>query len=155
MLKEVKADAALKERLAAARAQREELQAEREARAEAAELEREVRDAELAVQGELAIQRAEEKHGRLDEAIKAVHSAKGQGVIIVRTPTAAAFRRFQDTSEGGLKTAVMSSFVRPFVVHPDHATYDAMLDAEPALLTHVTGAVCELAGFRAERVSGK
>lgn len=156
MLKEVQScHVDLRERTAAARAQLEELRAERERKAELAELEREARDAELAVQAELAIQQAEEKHGPLNEKIRAVHSELGQGVIIVRSPTAAAFRRFQDAGEGGLKTPACTALVRPFVVHPDHATYDAMLDAEPALLLRVTEAVCYLAGARAEKVSGK
>jgi hypothetical protein len=142
-----------KARLAAARAARDRVALEREQAHEGEALERQVRAEEIALQNDIALQRAEQQHGREGVMVKRVLSERGQGCVIVKRATAAAFRRFQDAGE--LDYAICSALVRPCVVHPDLASFDVMMDEEPAMLMRITSAVCELAGARAEKVTAK
>jgi hypothetical protein len=142
-----------KARLAAARAARDRIALEREQQHEVAEIERQARAEEIGLQNDIALQRAEQQHGREGVMIKRVLSEREQGCVIVKRATAAAFRRFQDAGE--LEFPIMSALVRPCVVHPDLATFDTMMDEEPAMMVRIASAVCELAGARAEKVSAK
>lgn len=131
-----------REALARARAERE--AAEAPMRKLAAE--------KLALACEEAIELAEQREGPVGVKI-AVVRVEGVGVIIVRRAHPAAFRRYMDRGE--FKTKHLDELVRTCLVHPTLAEYEAMIDAQPALLVSITDAISGLAGVRAEQVAGK
>jgi hypothetical protein len=132
----------------ARRAELDKLQAVRSEERDLAELvereERELKDRE-------AIAAAEAEHGPLRKRIAAVHT--DLGVVILKRSNPLMFRRFQDA--GTLKSEHLDKLVRPCVVHPDLPTFDRILEELPATLLRCANAVSELAGVRAEEVTGK
>lgn len=139
------------EKLAEVRARRAELErqrAEREAeRALQEQLEAETR----ALADEEAIAKAEDDHGPVGKRIALVRT--DMGVIILKRPNPVLFRRFQD--QGKTTHDALDKLVRPSVVHPDHATFDRILDELPATMTICANSVCVLAGVRTEEAAGK
>ena len=127
--------------LAKKRAEREAAQAATD-RVEA--VERELADA-------IAIDAAVAEHGPLGKMIAAIDT--DLGVVIVKRPHAATFRKFQDT--GSMKSADLEKLVRPCLVHPDGEKFGALLEQLPATLLRVANVVTELAGMRSAEVSGK
>lgn len=141
----------LERRLADAKVERARLAAEREKReadrALAEELERE----ERAIRDEQAIADAEAAHGPLGKKIAAVHTS--QGVVIVKRPNAALFRKFTDAGE--LTSDECERLVRPSLVHPARAVFDKYAEEEPAILVRCANACAKLAGVRKEELTGK
>lgn len=136
--------------LAALRARRAELEAQREAKneltdAEALELERRaVADAE-------ALLAAIDEHGRVDVDIAVVETTIGN--VIVKRASRARFQRFQD--EGKFDYKHVAKLVEPCVVYPDAAGFAAMLDRQPAIMTACGNTISRLAGFKRDDVEKK
>lgn len=141
----------LEVRLARAHAQVAELERDREARGELARLEADVLVAERRVRDEKAIAQAVADHGPIGVKLRVVETEIG--VVILKRPHAAIFRRFVD--EGSTKSKDLDKLVRPSVVYPDAATLDGLLEEQPAVLLELANAVSELAGARAREVAGK
>ncbi len=116
----------------------------RAAEAEVAALERDASDAE-------ALAAAVEKHGPQGTHVRVVPSLLG--AIIVKRPTGAAFRKFQDSAKAD--SVAFEKLVRPCIVSPDAATVDRIFDEQPALLGMCADAVVQLAGARKEELAGK
>src|SRR5690606_3881381 len=118
--------AVLRAELARIRAEREELDAAAEAERLREQVERERRELEQ----ERAIAAAEAKHGKLGAAIGAVKTRLG--VVIMRRPHVAAFRKFQELAQPTM--ADVEQFVRPHVLEPNRDEFDRMSDELPGLL---------------------
>jgi len=138
-------------RLAEVRARRAEIddararaEAERETTATLEREERALADAEALVAAEAA-------HGPEGKRIRALQTP--MGLIIVKRPGKASFRRFMDTREASTDDA--ERLVRQCVVHPSRAEFDAIVDEYPALWIRLAGAVTKLAGHRAEELTEK
>jgi hypothetical protein len=145
------ARALLEQRIQKARAERARLEAEAHDRAELARLEAEAEREERAPRELAALEAAEREHGPRGRKIQVVET--DLGIVIVKRPHSALFRRFSD--KGSMKTADLDQLVRPCVVYPDSSTLDRILDELPATLLRLANSVSELAGFRAEEVQGK
>ena len=143
--------AALEERLREARERRRAAEAKREERQAENDLLAEVEAEELAARNAEALEAAEAEHGPIGKKLRAIETSGG--VIIVKRPHPATYKRFRDKGEAN--TAAFDKLVRPCVVHPDKSTFDRILDEEPAALDRCANAIVELAGFRAREVSGK
>ena len=76
-----------------------------------------------------------------------------QGVIIVKRPHSAVFRRFSDLDAP--KHLDVEQLVKPCVTHPDRSRLDTMLEEQPAILNRLALAVGRLAGARAQDLAGK
>lgn len=147
--------AELEQRLAAARAERARIQAERDRREQERALADELEREERALADEQAIADAEAEHGPLGKRIEAVHT--GQGVVIVRRPNPASFRRWQDrnVSSKDITMDDAEQLVRPALVRPDKATFDRWVQEEPGILPRCAAACSRLAGARLEEMAGK
>jgi len=135
---------ALRAQLAAARAQRETAQEALERAAEIARLKQEIAD-------EPHITKAVEEHGAIDDRIGLVQTA--MGVVIVRRPKQAVWRRFSDA--GSMKGPDIHTMVKQCLVHPDAARFDSICDAYPATLEIVGGKVATLAQSRTKEAAEK
>jgi hypothetical protein len=138
-------------RLDEIRAELEALETRREARkaerAPAAEIEaaeRELADAK-------ALDAAESEHGEIGKKISTVKTELG--IVILKRPDAATFRRFRDT--GSAKSFDLEKLVRPCLVYPDRVVFDRILEEQPGTLTAMADAVAVLAGIRTEEVAPK
>jgi hypothetical protein len=153
--REARERAELEQRIAATRAERARVQAEREQRDKARELHDELEREERALKDEQAIADAELEHGPLGKRIEAVRT--GQGVVIVRRPNPASFRRWQDrnVSSKDITMDDAEQLVRPALVHPDKVTFDAWVKEEPGILPRCAAACSRLAGARLEELAGK
>lgn len=138
----------LKERLAAAKQRLRIAEVSREQteqQALLAQVETEERNAADAE----ALARAEEEIGA--NKIAVVHT--DLGCVIVKRPNPIHYKRFRDKESA--KTQDLDQLVRPCVVHPTLARFDAILEEQPATLDRVADRVVYLAGFRAKEVSTK
>jgi hypothetical protein len=138
-------------RLKAAKTKKAEIEARRAAKAaEVASLaeveaaEREAREAEI-------IESAESEIGPIGEKIAVVRSQLG--MIIVRRCHKNVFQRFTDAAS--FKTKDYLQLVSGSVVHPDKATFDAMLEEAPGILVACADAVLRLADAAAQVQSEK
>jgi hypothetical protein len=141
-----KADVAA--RIAAARAELEELEKAREAREALAaeskleELEREVADAK-------AIAKAEEEHG----AGKFAAVKTPLGVVIVKRPEHMHYRRFIGSKDIGIDDA--ERLVLTCLVHPSRAEFQRISEEYAAIPLEVAGRVLDLAAGRHAEVGKK
>jgi hypothetical protein len=145
----------LEQRIEAARAERARIQAEREQRQKERELVDQLEQEERALADEQANAAAEAEHGPLGKRIEAVRT--GQGVVIVKLPGAALFRRWLDrcVNPKPLTMDDAEQLVRPCVVSPDRETFDRWLKVEGAILPRCAQACSRLAGTRDEDLAGK
>jgi hypothetical protein len=139
------------EQLAALRAERAALLAAREEREARASADDEIEAERVAIESEKAIAAAVQEHGPLDKKIACVDT--DLGIVLVKRPHHVLYRKFQDSGEA--TTAEFDKLVRPCVVHPSRARWDAMLEDQPGILPRVAAAVCTLAGARLKDVGGK
>jgi hypothetical protein len=137
------------QRLAAIKAERASLAKAREARESAAAVLAEVEREAMALEADKAMAEAEEKYGA--SKIAAVHT--DLGVVIVKRPHAALFKRFQDSGEATYLE--FEKLVRPCVVYPDTTKLDRILDELPATMARLGSAVAILAGVRMKEAQGK
>ncbi len=132
----------MNEKIEELRAKRLEIEARREAdklaNADAEELARETRalaDAE-------AIDAAEKEHGA--DGIRIVQTE--EGVIIVKRPAQATYRKFIDTGKGD--TESLDKLAAPCLVYPAKLEYRRLLDKYPHTVVACANAVCALAGAK-------
>lgn len=140
---------ALSARLAAARARKRKAESARESIASEAALAAQVEAEERAALDEEAIAKAEAEFGAGKIAIVSTEL----GCVIVKRPNPVLYKRFRDKESA--KTSDLESLVRPCLVYPDSARFDAMLEEQPATLDRVADRVVYLAGFRAKELSAK
>jgi hypothetical protein len=140
-----------KARLDKVRAERAALAVAREARAADAALEAQLEGETLALRDEQAIAAAELEHGPVGKRIAVIGT--DLGVVIVKRPHAALFRKFQ--AKGSTKPEDLDQLVRPCLVYPSKAEFDRIDDELPATMTRCANAVVALAGFRQEENAGK
>lgn len=138
-------------RLAKARAAKSDIEGRRAARAQVAEAEAEVVNAEREVRDLQALEAAESEHGAVGTEIATVETP--QGLVILKKAHPLLFRRFQDVAK--FTTAELEKLVRPCVVYPDASAFDALLESLPAKLQECANAVCELAGARSAEIAKK
>lgn len=112
---------------------------------------RKLAEEELALKNEQAIELAEQEHGLAGKKIAIVGT--DLGVVIVKRPHAALFKRFQD--RGKTSSKELDELVRPCLVYPTVTEYERICDELPATLLHIADAVSGLAGVRAEHIAGK
>lgn len=141
----------LEERLRKARAERARLEEERALREPELALLEQVEAEELALKNAQAVADAEATHGPVGKKIRTVETSSG--VVIVKRPNHLLFRRFQDS--GKVSTDECERLVRPCLVYPDAATFDRWAEEEPGIIVRAANACAQLAGIRAEEVSGK
>jgi hypothetical protein len=134
--------AAARARKQAAEAALDEMQARDAGAAELEAVERDAADAE-------AILKAKSEHG----AARIACVATDMGVIILKRPHVAHFKKFQDLE--AFKVADVERLVRPCVVHPPADTLDRILDEFPGVLAACAERVAYLAGVRRNDLAAK
>jgi hypothetical protein len=105
----------------------------------------------LNLANEQAVEAAEIEHGPVGTKIALVHTSLG--VVIVKRPHVATFRKFQD--RGKTESKYLLEYVRPCLVYPTLPEYERICDEEPATLARCASALHTLAGVRLEEISGK
>lgn len=139
------------------KAQLAELQAKRAALADAAAARAEPGLAELIaiearkLKEDEALDAAQREHGA--RAVMMVRIDDQTPAVIVRRPSTAAWRKFQDTEDQSSQTA--EELVRASLVYPSKPELKAVLDEVPAMVARAADAVVQLAGFRTKSVAGK
>lgn len=134
---------ALRTRAAAAKAAREKTPAER--------LDAEIAAATIQAANEEAITAAVAEHGDIGVNLGTVETRLG--VVILKRPKPGIWKKFAD--KGDTKSATIDSLVRPCVVYPSLAEFDAILDAVPAALIACGDMVALLAGVRDKEAAEK
>lgn len=137
--------------LARVRAERAKLLEQREARLRAGEAAQRLADEKLALANEQAVEAAEQEIGAVGVKIAVVNTVLG--VVILKRPHAATFRKFQD--RGKTDSKYLYELVKPCLVYPSLADFELVCDELAATLLRCADAVSGLAGVRAEELSGK
>lgn len=130
------------------KAEREAARAEKEALSEARE---KIVRAKRALEDAEVIERFEDQLG--DRGVKWDAVETAAGVVIVRRPHAATFKKFRDA--GRYKSKDVEELVRPCVAHPDAQGVTDLLNDYPAVLDRLADVVFSLAEGRAREVAGK
>lgn len=140
----------LQERLAQARSAKKRVEEAREIEesSDAALLRQVEREEREAMEAEL-LAKFEAEHGK--QCVGSIDT--DLGMVIVKRANAVLFKRFQDSGE--VKSIDLEKLVRPCVIHPSADRFDAMCDAQPAILNRAADRVATLAGVRARELSGK
>lgn len=143
----------LQERLAETERLRVESERKRDEVLAVRDLEARIRDNEIAVRLAEELAKAESEYG--PDRVRAVRVGRnnGPGFVIVKAPALPTFRKYQDG--GKASTASVMSLITPCRLFPSASEFDEMMDREPAILTEVGDAVCELAGVRIGDAVGK
>lgn len=139
--------AELQRRLRTANAQKQKFS---EARA-LEELRRQVEQAEREAAEVVVLEGLIEKYGEIGDKLAALHTS--EGLVVVKRPAAPTFKKFQDVKDQ--KVIDVENLVRPCVVYPERAKFEAICDALPATLLQVADLVASLAGSGRGRVEGK
>ena len=142
------ADKELETELKAVRAKRAALEDARTARTEPSIAERLATEKRELAEDEVLDRLAEEHGHKHIELVRCEY-----GAVIVKRPHLATYRRFQDAGKSDTKT--YDQLVRPCVLYPSKAEFDALLEQQPHLLTRCADAVVRLAGVRTEEVQAK
>jgi hypothetical protein len=137
--------------LARVRAAREALERSRDERLKKGEAERRLAEEKLALENEQAIDLAEQEVGPIGKKIAVVNT--DLGVVIVKRPHAAIFKRFQDRGKTDSKS--LYELVKPSLVYPSLDGFERLCEELPATLLRCADAVSGLAGVRAEDIAGK
>lgn len=134
--------------LEAKKAERAAARAEKDAlaqmRAEVARAKQELEDAEV-------IDRFEDELGERGVHWEGVSTPAG--IVIVKRPHAATFKRFRDL--GKYTSKALEDLVRPCVAHPDAQGLTDLLADYPAVLDELADAVTELAGVKRKQTEEK
>lgn len=104
-----------------------------------------------ALRNEELIDQFEQSVGPRDVRIKVVET--DLGVVILKRPHRLVFKRFMD--KGSTKSDDLELLVKPCLLHPDKAAFEAMLEDQPAILQRCAGACGALAGIRQEELVTK
>lgn len=134
------------DQIEALRAKRAEVEARREAAAKAKEESTAFARETRALADAEALEAAEIKHGA--ENIATVQT--DEGLIIVKRPAQATYRKFQDVGKTDCES--LDKLVQPCLVHPEKVEYRRILDVLPHAGTLAANRVLELSGAKA---SGK
>ncbi len=140
----------LQERLEKARLAQEAAESARTKRAAESASIKAVEDAERAAANAIAINAAEQEHGEIGRDIALVDTP--YGVVIVKRPHQALFRRFQDSKGSTTDVEKMS---RPSVVYPDSTKLDRIYNDFPGVLLSVGLAVQALADGKRKETEEK
>jgi len=143
--------AELQAKVDAARAAREARESKREDAARLQRLTDELEAEERAAANLDVIEGVEKDHGVEGKTWRRVNT--GAGMIIVKRPHIATFRKYQD--KGKTDSASLDALVRPCLLHPTKAEFDRIVNEEPAALMRAANAVCYLAGVRREDTAGE
>lgn len=112
-----------------------------------------IEDAERRLREAKALAKSEDEHGPLGEKVATVETPRG--IVIVKCPPSARMNKFLDSKQ---TAADVLALVRPCVVYPDLAAFDAILEEFSGLLAGADGVadkVQALSRGRAKEVSGK
>jgi hypothetical protein len=142
-------DDELEARLAKARAEMEEVERAREARAAAESKRARVEAVERDVADAKAIAAAEEKLG----AGKFAAIKTPLGVVIVKRPNHMHYRKFIGAKEIGPDEA--ERLVLTCLVHPSRSAFEQIVEEYPAVPTIVASQIVDLAAGRQGEISGK
>ena len=139
-------DAELRAKLEAARARRAEVQAERDAEAEAVAMRRELEDLEK-------LEELEAEHGPLGEGLAKVEIAD-KFTIFLKRGGKAHWAKLKSFGENVAEKHAID-FIKPHIVHPDVATVVKLADDYPIVWGRCMDAMNYLAGLRKEKLQGK
>jgi hypothetical protein len=142
---------ALQERLEKARLDRSELEEAEIKRKRLEKLRADVEAEERSYANEKKLAELEQIHGREGKAIKAVYV--DTIMVVVKKPNHLHVKRFMDKEE--TKTEDLDMLVRPCLLYPTKAEFDALVEEHTALLAKAANAVSYLAGFRKEDLTKK
>ena len=76
------------------------------------------------------------------------------GCVIVAPAKAATFKKWHNAKDQ-FAYAVLEALVRPCLIHPDVAGFEAILKEHPGALTRVANAIVKMAGTASKEVSEK
>lgn len=141
----------LQERLERARVDRSALEEAEIKRKRVEKLRADVEAEERSLANEKKLAELEQQHGPAGKAIKAVYL--DAIMIVVKKPNHLHVKRFMDKEE--TKTEDLDLLVRPCLLYPSKAEFDALVEENAALLVKAANAVSYLAGFRKEDLSKK
>lgn len=142
---------ALQERLERARVDRSELEEAEIKRKRLEKLRADVEAEERSLANEKKLAELEQIHGPQGKAIKAVYL--DAIMVVVKKPNHLHVKRFMDKEE--TKTEDLDMLVRPCLLYPSKAEFDALVEENAALLVKAANAVSYLAGFRREDLAKK
>jgi 23S rRNA-/tRNA-specific pseudouridylate synthase len=142
---------ALQERLEKARIDRSALEDAEIKRKRVEKLRADVEAEEQSLANEKKLAELEQIHGPAGKAIKAVYV--DTVMVVVKKPNHLHVKRFMDKEE--TKSEDLDMLVRPCLVYPSKAEFDALVEAHTALLAKAANAVSYLAGFRKEDLAKK
>lgn len=140
----------LKDRLAAAKTRRAEIEAEHAPRRELAALEAAVAREEQAAKDDEAIAAAEVKLRGEFEAVRT-----DQGVIILHKPDSVIYKRFQDLPIDKISVDELHRVVKSALEYPSGPDFERLITSLPGALAELAQACGRLMGASAERVRGK
>jgi hypothetical protein len=127
------------------RARRAELAVVKAKADEASELEREL------IELQMDVDEAELRDKHPKGGIGFVRTAGG--LVVLQRPRATDYQRFTD--RGNFDNATVLQFVRPCVIHPDNAAFEALLREFPGVIGQLSTEAARLAGHKAVETAGK
>lgn len=95
-----------------------------------------------------AITKAAEEHDRFEVV------DTDAGCVIVAPAKATTFKKWHNAKDQ-FAYAVLEALVRPCLIHPDVAGFEAILKEHPGALTRVANAIVKMAGTASKEVSEK
>ncbi len=141
----------LQAKLASATKARREAESTRENAVLAKQLQRQIDDEIRNAEDEQKLGELEAAHGLLGRDIAKVTTS--EGMIVVKRPHHLIFKRFIEKDKHNSDD--LDRLVKPSLLHPSKADFDAMVVALPFTLVKTANAVCELAGISKADVEGK
>lgn len=141
----------IEEEIAELRAKRRELEKVREQREQEAAPAARLAAERLRLKNDEAITAAIAEHGPVGDKIGILETRLG--VVIVKRANHLHWNRFASLKD--IKPADCDRLIRSCLVYPDAATWEAWSEEQPAIPPQVVLVIGELAGLRAEEVSGK
>ena len=145
--------AAAEERIGKARAQRAALSEQREAQKRIARVLQEAEAEEQAGRDDETCARLEAEHGKMGEKIARVDTAAG--MVVVRRPQQAVFRRWQSKRDDSLLPEHLEKLVFDSLLYPSKADFGRMLEELPGIIVRTADAVIDLAGVGKKNIEGK
>ncbi len=143
-------DTQLQKKLSDLKAQRALKEAEREAKAQAIALAKEVEREELELQNLETLEKLEAEHG--EDRIACTYLRDGR-MIVVRAPTRAEFKKMQAGKGKGHED--IESLVSQCRLYPDVDTFNKMKDQYPGIITPLAKAMTVLSGADQELAEKK
>jgi hypothetical protein len=146
---------ALEQRIADARAKRDAIEARSKAQKRIDALKREAEDAEREAKEAEVLEQLEAEHGPLNIKIRRVLTP--EGMIVVQKPPIQFYHRFQKqlAKDGADEIAAMSTFVRPYIIYPDKAERERLMEEYPHALVDCANAAAWLNGAGRKDLEGK